>query len=160
MNIILITILLTLLGAGLVILLVWLGLSSWKVMKFKRKADILLNDLNLDNQSSKLSRKINEDVKNLDQALDEYKHEMYNDLSLIRDSIEIGFNELDRVQLNDLWKAINERSEGIAQRFEKLERTIDSRFDKALDKISKLEQTENECTTGECCTTKKHKKNK
>ena len=35
-----------------------------------------------------------------------YKTEVSQDLSLIRDSIEIGFNELDRVQLHDLWSAI------------------------------------------------------
>ena len=75
MNIILITILLTLLGAGLVILLVWLGLSSWKAMKFRGKTDIRLSDLekSIDNLDDRLSRRIDEDVKSLYQALDEYE---------------------------------------------------------------------------------------
>ena len=135
MNIILITILLTLLGAGLVILLVWLGLSSWKAMKFREETNIRLNDLSnsIDNLNDGLSRRISEDVISLYQALDEYRTEINNE-----------FTELDRSKLHDLWRAIDERTEDAAQRMEKSERTIDYRIHKIYDRISKLEQTENE----------------
>jgi hypothetical protein len=52
MNTILLTILLTLLGTGLVVLLVWLSVVSWESVKYKKKSKKQIISLGLNSEQS------------------------------------------------------------------------------------------------------------
>jgi len=87
MNIILMTILLTLLGVSLVALLVWLGVTSWKSIKFRKQTK--------------------KQIVVLQQVIEEHRIEsqnsnqsMYDDLSKRIENVEIiiqnRFDEIER----------------------------------------------------------------
>lgn len=100
MNIILLTILLTLLGTGLVVLLVWLSVVSWKSVKYKKKSKkkIII-----------LAKNAEESTNNLYNYIDEYKKQVNSDISEIYNQMLL-------------------RSTEINERVDKL--NIDSRLDK------------------------------
>jgi gas vesicle protein len=100
MNIILLTILLTLLGTGLVVLLVWLSVVSWKSVKYKKKSK---------KKISALGRNAEEHVNNIYIYIDEYKKQM-------------------RTEVDDIYNQMLIRSSEINERVDKL--NIDSRLDK------------------------------
>jgi len=122
MNIILMTILLTLLGAGLVVLLVWLSVVSWKSMKFKKKAK---------KQIINLARNSEESVTNIYTYIDDYKKD-----------ISIRFEEVYQlISSNDdnCYISIKNEVTNLNNKNEKLESIIDSR----LDKINNLIKDKN-----------------
>ena len=116
------TILLTLLGAGLVVLLVWLSVVSWKSMKFKKKAK---------KQIINLARNSEESVTNIYTYIDDYKKD-----------ISIRFEEVYQlISSNDdnCYISIKNEVTNLNNKNEKLESIIDSR----LDKINNLIKDKN-----------------
>ena len=113
MNIILLTVLLTLLGTGLVILLVWLSIVSCKSIKFRKKAKIKFEDLskNLEDTTHSIYSSIEE------RTIDANNNT--NDLHNLRDQdLQIESNNLQDLRNYTV------------ERFKELERSIDSRLDK------------------------------
>jgi sensor domain CHASE-containing protein len=89
MNIILITILLTLLGASLVALLVWLGVVSWKSMKFikkqKNKLELLHQVINETRIS--LENNLETEIINVQNHFDEVERKTDSRLDKLHDMI-------------------------------------------------------------------------
>ena len=105
MNIILMTILLTLLGAGLVVLLVWLSVVSWKSIKFKKKTKKEMNFLGKNSEES---------VTNIYHYIEEYKKQV-------------------TLNLEDIYTQMALRSDEINDKVDKL--NIDSRLDKLYNLV-------------------------
>lgn len=117
MKIILITILLTLLGAGLVILLVWLSVVSWKSIKYKKNSQSDFMDLH---------KRIDEEIKTRDKST----NMLYDQLDKDKDDVNKKIEEIYRDSITDIWRKFDEVDENVKSRFETLGRNIDSRFDK------------------------------
>jgi len=125
MNIILLTVLLTLLGAGLVVLLVWLSIVSWKSIKFRKKAKTKFEDLNknLEETTHSIYTNIEEHVINVNNNINEIHNLRNQDLSMHAESSQsIRF---------DLNSDIASLSLDVESRLKELESSIDSRFDKS-----------------------------
>lgn len=113
MNIILMTVLLTLFGTGLVVLLVWLSVVSWKSMKFKKKAK---------KQIINLARNSEESVTNIYTYIDDYKN-----------STATRFDEVyQQISLNDdnIYNYTKSEISSLNNKLANLDSAIDSRFDK------------------------------
>lgn len=132
MNIILLTILLTLLGAGLVILLVWLGVSSCKLMGFKRKTILRFDKLDeeLKNVQVYFENKYNDETEYLNTKIEDVYEKMGKE-----------FEELHRGILTDMYKKIDDNMKENNRCFDDLERSIDSRLDKFYNSLKTKNDT-------------------
>ena len=110
MNIILLTILLTLLGAGLVVLLVWLGVVSRRLIKASRSNKKGLVGL---------EESVVINMNDIYRVMEEYKTEVSQNFSSVYDEQERVLTDRD-------------------QKFEKLEASIDSRFDKIYHTLQSM----------------------
>lgn len=90
MNTILLTILLTLLGTGLVVLLVWLSVVSWKSVKYKKKSKKQIISLGLNSEQSvtNLYSYIEDYKKSVSSSIDEIYHQMLLRSTEINDRID------------------------------------------------------------------------
>lgn len=138
MEIILITILLTLLGAGLVALLVWLSVVSWKSIKLKKESELTFIDLHkrIDEESDSRGASTNMLLEELDRS----KEDVNKNFEEVYNKISHEFDELHRETINNIWRKFDEVEEGIEHRFESLERSIDSRFDKMYNSLKDIEK--------------------
>ena len=134
MNIILATILLTLLGAGLVILLVWLSVVSCRSIKFKKKVKAQLDGIRkrMDENDQSLSSSINDLYKNIQEISDLH----LKNLEEYKKQTNLDFEELHRGFLSDIQIELNEW----VKSHKKLEKSTDSRFDKLYNTIKEKEQ--------------------
>jgi len=124
MNIILVTILLTLLGTSLVVLLVWLSVVSCRTIKFKKKVKVQLNDIREEMYNNEQS--LNTVVNELYKHIEEISNNQYNNLNDYKKEVGLVFEELHKGILNDLSSNLRETRKDIKT----LEKNIDSRFDK------------------------------
>jgi len=147
MNIILLTILLTLLGAGLVVLLVWLSVVSWKSIKFKRES--ILNFSNLEKKIEEtdiaLYKKADEIYQNIDDTryktieyIDKHKTETATEFERVYNRIGTEVDELHRNSISSLYDKIDKNSEQTTTHIANIERSIDSRFDKQFKALTEL----------------------
>jgi tetrahydromethanopterin S-methyltransferase subunit G len=84
MNIILMTILLTITGVCLVAFLTWLGISSYKFMKFRKKADGAFKHLErwIDDNNNDVHKKMDDIFEELNKTISEYNiviHKRFDD---------------------------------------------------------------------------------
>lgn len=94
MNIILMTILLTLLGAGLVVLIVWSGIVSWKSIKFKRET--LKHQKEYETSIDDYFLLVNQRIDELDQILNqngELIENNSNQIEQLKSSIDSRFDK-------------------------------------------------------------------
>ena len=140
MNVILMTVLLTLLGVGLVVLLVWLSVMSWKSMKHRKQAKLKQQATwnQFDNMSTELEMRE-----------DGIRKDFYNSVEEFQQKIEDVYDLIDK-QVNDLNNNIGNLDSTIDLRFIQLESSIDSRIDKVYNTIQFNDQKSN-------CTDKKKK---
>jgi len=133
MNIILATILLTLLGAGLVVLLVWLSVVSCRSIKFKKKVKAQLDGIRkrMDESDQSLSSSINDLYKNIQEISDLH----FKNLEEYKKQTNLDFEELHRGLLSDIQIELNE----CVKSHNKLEKSTDSRFDKLYNTIKEKE---------------------
>ena len=128
MNIILLTVLLTLLGSGLVVLLAWLSVGSWKSIKFRKKSKIKFEDL---------SKNLEESIHSIYAAMEERNADMNNIINeihnLINQDIQIEASHIQEVR------------DYTDNRFKDIEHLIDSRFDKLHNLRNQDIQTANNC---------------
>ncbi len=162
MNVILITVLLTLLGIGLVVLLVWLSVVSSKSVKHRKMTDEIHKDMwdNSENMSEENRTAVDEIRKDFTDSVDEiysridilqenlgeYVTKIYNDFDSKFVDVYLTISNNDKEQhsksdanMRDIYDDVKVRS----QKFENFKSTIDSRFDKlylALDDIKKNEK--------------------
>jgi len=89
MNVILITVLLTLLGSGLVVLLVWLSVESWKSRNLRKGYRNELNEIysSMNSNNEELYKNIND----LHTELDNFRNDVDREIS---DKINIIYDEL------------------------------------------------------------------
>lgn len=123
MNVILMTILLTLLGAGITVLLVWLCVVSWKSIKYKKTS---LNKI------ENLEDSVSTEVSNLYHEMETKEKEIYNNIDVFRSDMFIESKET----CNEIQKINDE----LNKRIDDLEKKIDSRFDKIYLIIKGLEE--------------------
>ena len=128
MNIILMTILLTLLAAGLVVLLVWLSVVAWKSMRFKRNSESKFEDLDkrMDCDYNSHSDKADEIYR----YIDETKKDANQRIDDTQNRISHEFEELHRETIKSIWDKFDDNQQLVQNRIDALERSIDSRFDK------------------------------
>lgn len=133
MNIILATVLLTLLGASLVVLIVWLSVVSWKSIKFKKKVKIQLDEIRKkmydDDQSLSTS------IGQLYTYIDGEVNNNWNKIEEYKKSVGYEFEELHKGILTEISSNLRE----IKKDHKTLEKTIDSRFDKVHNLIKEKE---------------------
>lgn len=113
MNTILLTILLTLLGTGLVVLLVWLSVVSWKSVKYKKKSkkQILNLGLSSEQQITNIYSYIDEYKNSVSSSIDEIYHQMLLRSTEINDRVD-KLNVDSRLdKLHNLIKEIKENKE-------------------------------------------------
>ena len=115
MNIILMTIILTLLGAGLVTLLVWLSVVSCKSIKLQKEQKIQISNLDvyISDNISDIYKYIDDKFKDLNmeqnernRELDNYKDEVSNQYCKNMDTIQALSKNVDS-RLDKLHSAIN-----------------------------------------------------
>lgn len=115
MNIILMTIILTLLGAGLVTLLVWLSVVSCKSIKLQKEQKIQISNLDvyISDNISNIYKYIDDKFKDLNmeqnernRELDDYKDEVSNQYCKNMDTIQALSKNVDS-RLDKLHSAIN-----------------------------------------------------
>lgn len=115
MNIILMTIILTLLGAGLVTLLVWLSVVSCKSIKLQKEQKIQISNLDvyISDNISDIYKYIDDKFKDLNmeqnernRELDNYKDEVSNQYCKNMDTIQSLSKNVDS-RLDKLHSAIN-----------------------------------------------------
>ena len=125
MNIILLTILLTLLGTGLVVLLVWLSTASWKSIKFREKAKTKFKELNknLEETTNNIYRDMEERTTIVNNSI--------NELHTFRDQDLLTNNKNLKELYDNLSRIIENTDSYNLSRFKEFERSIDSRFDKS-----------------------------
>ena len=118
MNIILMTVLLTLLGAGLVVLLVWLSVVSWKSIKNIKKVEVQFDNVNkkIDDTNQALSST----SINLYTHIDEVSNDHWRNLEDYKKQISTEFEELDRGTLMDFIR----RFDDLESNINKLRNTI------------------------------------
>ena len=140
-------VLLTLLAAGLVVLLVWLSVVAWKSMRFKKNSESDFRDLNkrIDDTDSSISSGINLVYENIDEKQKDVE-KRFDD---IHKYFSHEFEELHRETINNIWRRFEEVDEGVNHRFDALERSIDSRFDKMHNLLKENEKQTQEILTRE-----------
>jgi len=128
-NIILIAVLLTLLGAGLVMLLVWLSVVSWKSIKFRKKAKTKFEDLNknLEETTHSIYTSIEQNAIDSNNSINEIHNIRNQDLSMNDENL----HELEQ----NTSKNLQDLRNYAVERFKELEHNIDSRFDKLYNQI-------------------------
>ena len=156
------TILLTLLGAGLVVLLVWLSVVSWKSMRFKKES--IENFQNQEFIARETEKKMDEDYNNLSIKIDKGNDDLYNKIDQIythidekqkdvnhsfeevHNRIDLNFDDLHRDTINSIYMKIDEVHNSIRNQFDSTSSGVDSRFDKLHNllnqRINELETKE------------------
>lgn len=132
MNIILMTILLTVLGMCLVALLVWLGISSYKLMKFKKKSEGSFKHLERwidDNNNTVFNEFEKHDIEN-QKRFDDLENVLNNKIIEVYRTIDFNVNENQRKI-----DVLNSKVE--LEVYASLNSKIDSRCDKLHDLINK-----------------------
>lgn len=121
----------TLLGAGLVVLLVWLSVVSWKSIKNKKKVKVQLDKINkkIDDSNQSLSSSITQIYTHIDEVSNNH----WSNLEDYKKQISTEFEELHRGTLMDLYRRLDD----IELNIKNLEKTTDSRFDKLHNTIKK-----------------------
>lgn len=121
-NVILITVLLTLSGVCLVGFLTWLGIASYRLMKFRKKAEGSLKHLErwIDDNNNMIQRRVDEVESNTQKNInDVYEQMSKNDIELNR--------RIDQVY-PDIYRTVD-------MHVADLNSKIDSRSDKLQDKV-------------------------
>ena len=116
MDVILMTILLTLMGVCLVAYFTWLGISSYKLMKFRKKAEGAFKHL---------ERWIDDNQKTIDSRVDSVTNELYNNITTLN---------------NELNNRITAEADLSNNNNNNLYSKVDSNYDKLLDKINGLKK--------------------
>lgn len=165
------TVLLTLLGAGLVVFFIWLSVVSWKSIKHRKNAELIHKSIwthfddmsniieetqeeirkDFSAQSDELHRRIDE----LYQVIEKQVNELYSNGSSIEQNVyeDMGKNKRDLV----------ENIQSLKTSLSKLESNVDSRFDKChsifgQNAVIIEELKQNMSTLNSCkCKHKKHK---
>ena len=153
MNIILMTIILTLLGAGLVTLLVWLSVVSCKSIKLQKEQKNQISNLDVyisDNLSSIYNyiddkfKDLNMEQNERDRELGKYKDEVSDNLSNIYNYIDGNFKDLNMEQNErdrELGKYKDEVSNQYCKNFDTIQalsKNVDSRLDKLHSAINSI----------------------
>ncbi len=141
MNVILLTVLLTLLGVGLVVLLVWLSVASWKSMKHRKQLE--LDQQSIWNQIDMISTELVDEIRKEFTSSNDKLHQRIDDVyNLIDKQVNELHDNRDRVEENiyeDMGKAkkeLNENIQSLNKLMVNLESTVDSRFDKVYNTIT------------------------
>ena len=119
----------TLLGAGLVVLLVWLSVVSCKSIKFRKKAKIKFEDLskNLEETTHSIYSSIEQNAIDSINSINEIQNLREQDLSMNDENLkQLNINLVDKINLSQTY---------IESRLKELEHSIDSRFDKLHNQL-------------------------
>jgi hypothetical protein len=154
MNIILMTILLTLLGAGLVVLLVWLSVVSCKSIKFKKDSILNFNDLEKKNEETITSlyreiemvyQRVEENKKSFETSILEVYNKMaHAEEELHREVINNIYNRIDEVNRDttnhteEVNRVLQEQFKNVWTHFSETEKSADSRFDKQFRALTDI----------------------
>jgi predicted phage-related endonuclease len=153
MNVILLTILLTLLGSWLIVLLVWLSVTTYKSMKIKKSILSRLDNLeeSLSTSNNNMYNHIDETVVIINRNLEELNTQLSNDVNqlnttivndvnglykTIRDNKTEGHNNLSNAK-KELYESIKSNSDSafhhIDENYKNLTNNLNSLSDKILD---------------------------
>jgi len=123
MNVILLTVLLTLLGISLVVLFVWLGVMSWKSIKHRKSAKEIHQSMwdNFNSLYDEIQTEKNEIRDDLDERIQEVHDRIDNRIQEIHDRIDILSNNIEELLKN---------FQNFKKSVDNFESTVDSRFDK------------------------------
>jgi len=154
MNVILMSVLLTLLGVGLVVLLVWLSVASWKSIKHRKQSE--LNEQAIWSQFDTISTdhsewedQIRKDFEEQITELHRRIEDVYSNINEKESNLYLQVNEIEKNIYEDVGKIQRDLVENIQSlkndvdnfkttnnlRIVNLESSIDSRLDKIYNTI-------------------------
>jgi len=133
MNIILMTILLTTIGLCLVAFLVWLGISSIVLMKFKKKSEEAFKHLErwVNDNHDEMNRILGDLNNDILKRIDENRDEMIHNLDEIYKTRESDFNSLS--------SKIDSRCDKIQEKLDNLKKEVDVYYKLLRETQSNLE---------------------
>jgi hypothetical protein len=135
MNVILLTILLTLLGSWLIVLLVWLTISAWKFRKFKKCTLSRLSnfDESMTTMYNNMYSHVDEVVVMINKSLEEIKTQLNDEVSHIyknSNSTEESLKKKIKEQEKELNDYISINYNDLSKSIENLSYKIDDKKDK------------------------------
>lgn len=137
MNLILLTILLTLLSSGLIVLLVWLSITAYKVTKFKKCTLSRLRSI--DESITTSYNNMYDHANNIDAHINKRIDEMYD--IILKASIELDkrlekTNAKNEATINQIYVDINKNKDVIKNKMEKIYTDINRNQDGVYNNIN------------------------
>jgi len=133
MDVILMTVLLTTIGLCLVAFLVWLGIMSIQLMRFRKKAEGALKHLErwIDDNNNGIQRRVDDVVTELNASIFNTENNTQTMINGVYTTISENNNEMNR-RVNQVYPDIYRT---VDKHVSDLNSKIDSRCDKVQDKI-------------------------